>query len=118
MAAREDGRLFWVLGIDLAHMGRRYGDALEAHSDAGEMLGVAERDKARLERVNASDAQGFWELVQQNQDDLKWCGAAPLYTFLKTVPQARGSLRRYQQWNIDEQSVVSFAALTFGQESI
>ncbi|MGH9657709.1 MAG: AmmeMemoRadiSam system protein B, partial [Bryobacteraceae bacterium] len=26
MAAREAGRLFWILGIDMAHMGRRYSD--------------------------------------------------------------------------------------------
>jgi len=32
---------------------------------------------------------------------------------LKAAPRASGKLRRYQQWNIDEQSVVSFAALTF-----
>jgi hypothetical protein len=32
---------------------------------------------------------------------------------LKVVPHARGTLHRYQQWNIDEQSVVSFAALGF-----
>ena len=51
--------------------------------------------------------------MQQNQDDLKWCGSSPIYTFLKAVPEARGTLRRYQQWNIDEQSVVSFAASRF-----
>ena len=26
IAAREGDRLLWVLGIDMAHMGRRYGD--------------------------------------------------------------------------------------------
>jgi MEMO1 family protein len=52
-------------------------------------------------------------LVQENHDDLKWCGSAPIYTFLKAAPRARGQLHRYQQWNIDEQSVVSFAAIGF-----
>ena len=33
-------------------------------------------------------AEGFWDLVQENQDDLKWCGSAPVYTFLKAVPSA------------------------------
>ena len=113
LSAREGKRLFWVLGVDMAHMGRRYGDELTAQADAGEMLAVAERDRSRIERMNQADAQGFWSLVQQNQDDLKWCGSSPIYTFLKTVPQARGELRRYQQWNIDEQSVVSFAAIRF-----
>ncbi len=77
------------------------------------MLAVAVRDRSRIERMSEGDSQGFWELVQQNRDDLKWCGSSPIYTFLKTVPQARGALHRYQQWNIDDQSVVSFAAMGF-----
>jgi MEMO1 family protein len=112
-AAKESGNLFFVLGVDMAHMGQRYGDELIARADGGEMLAVRERDNKRIERVVAADPEGFWSLVQENQDDLKWCGSAPIYTFLKAVPGARGNLRRYQQWNIDEQSVVSFAALTF-----
>ena len=111
--AKESGNLFFVLGVDMAHMGRRYGDELTARADEGEMLAVEQRDRQRIERMSAADPQGFWSLVQENQDDLKWCGSAPIYTFLKAVPNARGDLRRYQQWNIDEQSVVSFAALTF-----
>ena len=113
IGARESSRLNWVLGIDMAHMGRRYGDPLIAEADRGEMLEVAGRDHKRIERVAASDAHGFWDLVQEKQDDLKWCGSAPLYTFLSAVPKRKGLLRRYQQWNIDEQSVVSFAAMTF-----
>jgi len=114
IAAREGDRLFWVLGIDMAHMGRRYGDEHATRADEGIMAAVAERDRNRIERLNQGDAEGFWNLVQENQDDLRWCGSAPIYTFMKVVPQARGALRRYQQWNIDEQSVVSFAAIEFG----
>jgi hypothetical protein len=77
------------------------------------MEDVAQRDRARIDRTNEGDAQGFWELVRENQDDLKWCGSSPLYTFLKAVPGARGTLRGYEQWNIDERSVVSFAAISF-----
>ncbi len=113
ISAREGNKLFWVLGVDMAHMGRRYGDQMIARAEEGEMTAVAERDKLRIERLTQSDAPGFWNLIQENQDDLKWCGSSPIYTFLKAVPQARGTLRRYQQWNIDEQSVVSFAAIGF-----
>ncbi len=77
------------------------------------MTEVSRRDHARIDRINNADADGFWSLVQENHDDLKWCGSSPLYTFLRAVHGARGELARYQQWNIDEQSVVSFAALTF-----
>ena len=78
---------------------------------------VARRDRARIDRINAGDAAGFWDLVQERQDELKWCGSSPVYTFLKAVPQARGELNRYEQWNIDEQSVVSFAGMSFSKES-
>jgi AmmeMemoRadiSam system protein B len=113
MGAREGSRLFWVLGIDMAHMGRRYGDPFTATADEGLMEGIADKDQGRIGRIAAGDAAGFWDQVQERQDDLKWCGSAPLYTFLKAVPQARAELLRYEQWNIDEQSVVSFAGLSF-----
>jgi hypothetical protein len=63
--------------------------------------------------VAAGDGDGFWELVQRHRDELRWCGASPLYTFLRAVAPASGRLLRYEQWNIDEASVVSFAALSF-----
>jgi len=113
ISAREGDRLLWVLGIDMAHMGRRYGDPFSAIAERDEMAKVALRDRARMERMESGDARGFWDLIQQNHDDLKWCGSAPIYTFLKAVPDARGRLLRYQQWNIDEQSVVSFAGMSF-----
>ncbi|MGA2133085.1 MAG: AmmeMemoRadiSam system protein B [Bryobacteraceae bacterium] len=113
--ARESRRLFWILGIDMAHMGARYNDDFEAHADRGLMAEVAERDRRRIARILASDAGGFWDLVREKHDDLKWCGSAPLYTFLKALPGARGELLRYEQWNIDPRSVVSFAGMAFSK---
>ena len=89
IAEREQHRLFWVLGVDMAHIGLRFGDRFAAHADRDEMTVVRERDKLRIERINASDVRGFWDLVKENQDDLKWCGSSPIYTFMKAVPQAR-----------------------------
>jgi MEMO1 family protein len=114
--ARHGSRLVWVLGVDLAHVGRRYGDPAPARAGVDGMHVVEARDRARLGRVTAGDAAGFWELLNDGGgDDLKWCGAAPLYTFLRAVPEARGHLLRYDQWNIDDASVVSFAALRFSR---
>lgn len=113
IAAKEGDRLLWVLGVDMAHMGRRYGDSFHAKAGRDEMELVEQRDRARIDRMAHSDAAGFWNLVQENQDDLKWCGSAPIYSFLRTLPDARAKLLEYQQWNIDEDSVVSFAGLRF-----
>ncbi|MEQ1886394.1 MAG: AmmeMemoRadiSam system protein B [Bryobacteraceae bacterium] len=113
IAAREGDRLLWVLGVDMAHMGRRYGDPLSATAGHGEMSEVERRDRDRIERLSAGDVGGYWERIQENQDDLKWCGSAPIYTFLRALPEARGELMQYQQWNIDPDSVVSFAGIRF-----
>lgn len=117
VTARRGDELLWVLGIDLAHIGRRYGDAAPAIVGQGRMVEVAERDRQRLARAEALETAGFFELVHPGADSLRWCGYSPLYTFLAVMraarPRLRGRLLRYDQWNIDAQSVVSFAAMSF-----
>ena len=79
LARRERGRLMWVLGVDLAHVGRRYGDAFDARAARGRLEEVAERDLARLARVVDGDGQGLWEDVRaRGEDTLRWCGASPV----------------------------------------
>ena len=116
---REGDRLFWILGVDMAHMGARYGDGFSALAGEGLMQATEARDEQRIDRIQAGDAGGFWELVRENQDDLKWCGSSPFYTFLKTGfggrDAVRGELLEYEQWNIDEASVVSFAGMAFSK---
>jgi len=111
---RDEGqRLLWVLGIDMSHMGRRYGDSFSARAAEGEMAAVARRDRERIERLVQGDAEGFWTLVQEGGDPLKWCGSAPCYAFLRATGPVAGELLRYDQWNIDDDSVVSFAGMAF-----
>ncbi len=114
LAAREGRRLRFVLGVDFAHVGRRYGDRQPVRAYQGPLVEVEARDRSRLGRIGAGDAAGFWDLVvEKGHDDLKWCGSAPLYTYLRAVPEARGRLLSYEHWNIDEASVVSFGAMAF-----
>lgn len=115
VAAREGNRLCWVLGVDMAHMGRRYGDPLLATANQGEMLDVEERDRQRIAQINAGSVQDYWSLIQDKQDELKWCGSAPFYTYMKVKPDLQGELLAYQHWQIDEASVVSFAAMKFAE---
>jgi predicted class III extradiol MEMO1 family dioxygenase len=115
LAARREKDLCFVLGVDFAHVGRRYGDGRAARAYQGPLETVAERDDARVARIAAGDALGFWNLVlERGEDDLKWCGSSPIYTFLRAVPGARGRRLAYEQWNIDDASVVSFGAIAFG----
>ena len=117
IGARDSKDLYWVMGVDMAHMGRRYGDPFNATPAQGEMLDTAIRDKDRLAQMEKNDAHGFWRRIQERHDDLKWCGSSPIYTFLKACPDQRGQTIEYEQWQIDEASVVTFAAVQFAQTS-
>lgn len=114
LGAAHSKDLFWVLGVDMAHMGHRYQDEVRYQAGFPEMEPVRQRDQQRIESIVARDRRGFWEQVQENQDDLKWCGSSPFYTFLHAGPQAVGELLSYQTWEIDEASVVTFAGMRFG----
>jgi hypothetical protein len=116
MAELRQSDLFWVLGIDLAHIGVRYGDEIAAQADQDEMLEVKEEDLQRLEHVCAGATEEFFELVRPEQDRLRWCGFSPLYTFLSAMQNVRGEVLRYDQWNIDDESVVSFSAIEFSSK--
>jgi AmmeMemoRadiSam system protein B len=107
-------RPVWILGVDMAHLGRRYGDDDPAEAGRGPLVRVEERDRARIDALVMCDAEGFWARVQEGGDDLRWCGSSALYTFLRAAAPARGALLRYEQWNIDPESVVSFGALAYG----
>jgi AmmeMemoRadiSam system protein B len=112
---RAGARLLWVLGVDLAHIGPRYGDRAPVEAGHGQMLEVREQDLARLEYLCEGRTDEFLEAIVRDEDPLKWCGFSPLYTFMKALPEARGALLGYEHWQIDEQSVVSFGALEFNQ---
>jgi MEMO1 family protein len=113
MCVRERERIFFVLGVDMAHVGRRYGDRLSARAGRGVLKDVEHGDRARLARLAAGDASGFWTRVSFAGDSLNWCGTAPFYTFLRVAPRVRGELLHYEQWQIDPESVVSCAGLAF-----
>lgn len=116
LAASEGDDLFWVLGVDMAHIGARYGDQVVAKAGQGHMRDVGTQDRARIDRICEGDSAGFAQLVQP-RDQLKWCGYSPFYVFLRAMersrPKVRGRVLEYEQWNIDAQSVVTFAAIEF-----
>jgi hypothetical protein len=79
------------------------------------MLAIEQRDRERIARIAAGDSAGYWSLVQDGHDDLKWCGSGPFYTFMKAMPGCQADLLDYHQWQIDPHSVVSFGAIVFGR---
>ncbi|HET6368032.1 MAG TPA: AmmeMemoRadiSam system protein B [Pseudomonadales bacterium] len=108
--AASPRRVCVVGGVDLAHVGPRFGDA-EPNTPAF-LAEVERQDRAMLETVIAADAPAFFASVAADGDARRICGLSPIYTFLRVLPGAPGRLLRYRQWP-DPEGTVSFCAAAF-----
>ncbi len=108
--AASERRVCLIAGVDLAHVGPRFGDP-EPNTDRS--LALVERaDRAMLDSVVAGDARGFFASVAFDRDARRICGLSPIYTLLRLVPEAQGRLLRYTQWP-DPEGAVTFCAVSF-----
>ena len=108
--AAASRRVCLVAGVDLAHVGPRFGDA-EANTEAS-LAAVAADDRRMLEAVVANEPIEFYASVARDGDRRRICGLSPIYTFLRALPGARGRLIRYSQWP-DPEGAVTFCAAAF-----
>jgi AmmeMemoRadiSam system protein B len=99
-----------IAGVDLAHVGPRFGDA-DANTETS-LAAVAAADDSMLESVMAGDPTGFFASVAHDGDARRICGLSPIYTFLRVLPGVRGRLIRYRQWP-DPAGAVTFCAAAF-----
>jgi AmmeMemoRadiSam system protein B len=111
-AAAHEGRICYVSGGDLAHIGQRFGD--RAFLDAPRLQAQAEDDRQLLDAACRADSGAFFEHVARQQDRHRICGLSPTYTMLEVMRPERGELLRYDQAvELDGTSCVSFASLAF-----
>jgi AmmeMemoRadiSam system protein B len=108
--AASSRRVCLVAGVDLAHVGPRFGDA--ELNTAASLARVERDDRAMLESVVGVDARGFYAGVAADHDARRICGLSPIYTLLRLLPEAPGRLLRYTQWP-DPEGAVTFCAVTF-----
>lgn len=101
-----------VAGVDLAHVGGRFGDEFSVNQGVLEQL--AADDREMLGRLEACDAAGFFRMIHEEQDCRRICGFAALYTMLSALDLKQGRLLYYDQSvEKDTNSVVSFASMVF-----
>jgi AmmeMemoRadiSam system protein B len=103
-------RVCLIAGVDLAHVGPRFGDP-DPNTEAS-LTTVEAADRDMLEAVTAGDPTAFFASVAHDQDRRRICGLSPIYTFLRALPGATGRLLRYQQWP-DPAGAVSYCAVSF-----
>jgi AmmeMemoRadiSam system protein B len=97
-------------GVDLAHVGPRFGDP--EPNTAESLRAVEAADRSMLEAVTAGDPTAFFASVAADQDARRICGLSPIYAFVRALPGVEGRLLRYSQWP-DPEGAVSFCAAAF-----
>ena len=108
--AASNRRVCLVAGVDLAHVGPRFGDP---DPNTERSLAAVERaDRAMLESVVAGDARGFFAQVAADRDARRICGLSPIYSLLRLLPTGPGRLLQYRQWP-DPEGAVTFCAVGF-----
>ena len=108
--ASSSRRVCLIAGVDLAHVGPRFGDPEPNTADS--LATVEAADRRMLESVVAADAAGFFDSVAADGDARRICGLSPIYTLLRLLPRSSGRLLRYTQWP-DPEGAVSFCAVSY-----
>ena len=103
-------RVCFVAGVDLSHVGARFGDP-DPLTD-GFIAEVERVDREVLEAVENLDPEALHRVTYGQGDRTRICGASSLYTLLQTIQAERAELLRYDRTIDGEaQSLVSFASM-------
>jgi AmmeMemoRadiSam system protein B len=111
--AEEDSRqICFVAGVDLAHVGRQFGDLEPVTDDF--LKWVEAEDRQLIERLATLDAAGFFHEIAKDRDRRKICGFSPLYSLIHLLNGARGNHLHYgQAFTPETSSAVTFTSMVF-----
>ena len=105
------GESVLVAGVDLSHIGPKFGHEMPARFLNGQSKG---HDKALLEALSVQDADAFWEESRRVKDQYNVCGFAALACLLEVLPPCKGQFLGYEMWHEEStRSAVGFAAMAF-----
>jgi len=109
--AGKRGRVLFVAGVDLSHVGLKFGDRLPAES----ILGRAQaNDRRILDALLAADGRAIFENAAETADAYKVCGLPALTLTAELVKGKRGHLLDHGTYReAATSSAVTYAAAIF-----
>jgi AmmeMemoRadiSam system protein B len=109
----DDARqICFVAGVDLAHVGKQFGDEEPVNDDF--LKWVEAEDRQLVERLARLDAPGFFNEIAKDEDKRKICGFSPLYSLIHLLEDARGNHLHYgQAFTPETGSAVTFTSMVF-----
>jgi AmmeMemoRadiSam system protein B len=112
MADGDSRQICFVAGVDLAHVGRQFGDQEPITEDF--LRWVETEDHKLIDRLIEKDALGFFNEIAKDQDKRKICGFSPLYSLIHLLDGARGNHLHYgQAFTPETGSAVTFTSMIF-----
>ncbi len=106
----QGGATLHVAGVDLSHVGVRFGDP---EPDERTLREVDEKDRAALEAALRGDAEGWYQSIAAHEDSTRICGWAATYVMLRCAEPGAGRLLDYEVSPERGGSLVSVAALAW-----
>lgn len=112
LAHKDLRQVCFVAGVDLAHVGKQFGDEEPVTDDF--LKWVEAEDRLLVNRLVALDAPGFFNEISKDEDKRKICGFSPLYSLIHLLDGARGNHLHYgQAFTPETGSAVTFTSLIF-----
>jgi AmmeMemoRadiSam system protein B len=111
-AAEAGGRVCYISGGDLAHIGQRFGD--RQLLDRERLNAQTASDLRLLDAACRADATALFDEIAREKDANRICGLSPTYTMLEVMQPRRGEILKYgQAVEPDGTSCVSFGSAAF-----
>jgi MEMO1 family protein len=112
LVEKERRRVCFVAGVDLAHVGRQFGDREPLTENF--LKWVEAEDHRLLECLAALDAAGFFHEIAKDQDRRRVCGFSPLYSLIHLLKDSKGQHLKYSQaFTPETASAVTFSSMIF-----
>lgn len=109
---QEDRNIVIIAGVDLSHVGTRYGDSQTP--DSFRLSEVEAFDRRVLSAVMQKDMKSFDMLFESSNNQYNVCGYPALRTLVQILPPSNPLLLSYDNAIMDElRSTVTFASLLF-----
>ena len=83
----KGGRVCYISGGDLAHIGRRFGD--RSLLDKDRLDAQTKSDLSLLQAACRADAPGLFAQIAEEKDANRICGLSPTYTMLEVMQPAQ-----------------------------
>jgi MEMO1 family protein len=114
---RQQGlRVQFIAGVDMAHVGRQFGDNFELSHTA--LKTIEERDSAYLRFIQQHDQVSLFQHIAEDDDSRRICGFPTMYTLLDLMKRLRISYLAHihcynQAVDVSAGCCVSFAGMSF-----